>query len=163
MPTPDYATNAPQGYMGDWKRGAPMGRPSIAPDPRSPQALEDAFLDACVCLSDALRLKENRPADAYKAACWEAAAAAYRADKATLAALYTAAKARQTETPLIYLRAVRIDDGGYDPEGTYFGLGEPIYWAATQDGALDTTLRAKDREDAKAQVRKLYPLARFFR
>ena len=37
---PEYETNAPQGYMGDWKRGAPLGRPTIGPDSRSLAELE---------------------------------------------------------------------------------------------------------------------------
>ena len=31
MEATDYAANAPQGYMGAWKRGAPLGRPSLVP------------------------------------------------------------------------------------------------------------------------------------
>lgn len=29
MSKPSYATNAPQGWGGDWRRGAPMGRGGI--------------------------------------------------------------------------------------------------------------------------------------
>lgn len=52
-------------------------------------------------------------------------------------------------------------DGDYDPNGTYFGSGDPIYWCASDDGAIDYTMRAEDRDDAMAQVRETYPAAEF--
>lgn len=159
---PNYATNAPQGYMGDWTRGAPMGRPTIGPDPRTPAELESDFHAASVRLSNALRLKENRPADGFKARCWEAAAEDAREEKETIRALIKAHKARQAEAPKVTLRRVRLDSGGYDSQGAYYGIGEPLYWAATDDGELDRTFRADDREHAKAQIRVIYPAARFF-
>lgn len=163
--TPDYAANAPQGYMGDWRRGAPMGRPALRPDPRTASELEAAFAEACKRLSDALRLKEDRPADGYKARCWEAAAESARRDKEELRTLHKAALERSssTPTPKITLQRVRLDSGGYDPQGAYFGHGEPLYWAACPELDLDWTLRAADRDDAKEQVRVAYPLARFYR
>lgn len=63
----------------------------------------------------------------------------------------------------MYLRLVPIDSGGYDPNGTYFGVGEPIYWYASVDGSIDCTLRARNREKAKAEILESYPKARFFR
>ena len=48
-----------------------------------------------------------------------------------------------------------IDEHGYDGEGTYFGVGEPVWWAATGDGALDATFRARDEAAASAHVRTL--------
>lgn len=63
----------------------------------------------------------------------------------------------------LYLRRVRIDGGGYDPNGTYFGHGGPLYWCADADGTVDFMLRAHDREDAKVQVREEIPGARFWR
>ncbi len=59
------------------------------------------------------------------------------------------------------LRQVRLDSGGYDQNGTYFGHGNPLYWYASDDGEIDGVLRAHDRDDAKAQVLKLYPRAKF--
>jgi hypothetical protein len=61
------------------------------------------------------------------------------------------------------LRRSYLDSGGYDSNGTYFGYGQPLYWYASQDGTIDGMLRAASREDAKAQVLKSYPKARFFR
>jgi len=162
--SPDYATNAPQGYMGDWNRGAPLGRPTRAPDRRTASELEADFAHACKRLSDALRLKEDRPADGFKARCWEAAAQSAREDKEELRALHKAALERiSTPTPKITLQRIRLDSGGYDPQGAYFGLGQPIYWAACAELDLDMTMRARDRADAKEQVRALYPLATFYR
>lgn len=55
-----------------------------------------------------------------------------------------------------YLRKVRINNGGYDPNGAYYGVGEPVY-EFFNDGNLDTAVRAKDRATAKSQVRAFYP------
>lgn len=66
----------------------------------------------------------------------------------------------------LYLRRVRLDSGGYDPNGTYFGHGSPLYWVSGEDAEgneVDYMLRAYDREDAKAEVRTTYPGARFYR
>lgn len=63
----------------------------------------------------------------------------------------------------LHLRRVRLDSGGYDPNGTYFGHGERLYWYASDCGSVDAMLRAPSREAAKARVRALYPKARFFR
>ena len=68
------------------------------------------------------------------------------------------------------LRRVRLDAGGYDALGTYWGHGDPIYWYASADGSIDATLRTPgrgvtsyERADAKAAIREIYPLARFHR
>ncbi len=74
------------------------------------------------------------------------------------------------------LRKVPLDSGGYDPNGTYFGVGEPIYWYAStnHDGTddegnpvevaeVDCIIRAADRAAAKQAILKDYPRARFFR
>lgn len=162
--TPNYATNAPQGYMGDWKRGAPLGRPYIGPDVRTVAQLESDFVTACTRLDLALRLKERRPADGFKPPYWQAAADAAREEKETLRALFKAAKARETAPgPKITLRRVRFNSGGYDSCGAYWGLGAPLYWAADDSGDYDSTFRADDRDDAKAIVRETFPNATFHR
>ena len=61
----------------------------------------------------------------------------------------------------LYLRRVRLN-GDYDVNGTYFGAGEPLYWCADSDGAVDFMLRARDRNQAKAKVRAYYPDAKFY-
>ena len=83
----------------------------------------------------------------------------------------------------LYLRKIRLNDGGYDCNGTYFGHGAPLYWcssgaefgvfdakAPSHDGGgdwltfeIDFMIRAPSREAAKAYVRDLYPNARFYR
>lgn len=65
----------------------------------------------------------------------------------------------------LVLRRVHLNSGGYDRNGTYFGYDLPLYWYAFDDGerTLDCMLRASNRADAKAQILKKYPLARFYR
>jgi hypothetical protein len=61
----------------------------------------------------------------------------------------------------IYLRRVRLDSGGYDSNGTYFGHRDGlIYWYANEDGTIDGTLDAKNRKSAHWQVTVLYPNAK---
>jgi len=64
--------------------------------------------------------------------------------------------------PLV-LRHVPLDSGGYDPNGTYFGHGERLYWVASADGAIDYVIRAPNRQAARAAVLEEHPKARFFR
>jgi len=60
---------------------------------------------------------------------------------------------------------VRINGGGYDPGGAYWGLGPSLYWANAATGGNDVNMffRAHSREEAKAIVRKTYPSAKFLR
>ena len=60
------------------------------------------------------------------------------------------------------LRRIRLDNGGYDVNGTYFGHADPLYWYADEDGTIDAMTRATDRKDAKSQIRETYPNARFY-
>lgn len=62
-----------------------------------------------------------------------------------------------------YLSRIRIDAGGYDPGGAYWGVGEPLYNFTTDDGTESGYLRAADRDHAKDKVRQLDRSARFFR
>ena len=97
---PNYATYAPQGYHGDWKRGAPLGRYARQPF--------------------------------------------------------------KTPAGRLTLQRIRINNQGYDPQGAYWGTGDPLYWCASDDGTLDWTFRAASREAAKDKVRETYPDARFY-
>jgi hypothetical protein len=63
----------------------------------------------------------------------------------------------------IHLRRVRIDCGGYDSGGAYWGLGQPLFEAFTPNGDWSTYFRARDRDAAKAAVREDYPDVKFFR
>ena len=159
---PNYETNAPQGYMGDWSRGAPMGRPSILPETETPEALEGSAQLMEAYAARAERLKENRPSDCFKPIYWQAAAADFREQAAAYRARIPAARAMATYQPKVTLQRIRLDSGGYDPQGAYWGVGQPLYWAATDDGQLDSTFRAYDRDAAKEHVRKTIPGARFY-
>lgn len=63
----------------------------------------------------------------------------------------------------VHLTRIRLDRGGYDSNGTYFGVGEPLFWCASDDNSVDFVVRASDREAAKQAVRKRLPTATFYR
>lgn len=71
--------------------------------------------------------------------------------------------------PPFTLRRIRLDSGGYDSGGAYWGLGAPLYWWAIEITEGDSTdecsgfLRAHGRAAAKEQIRALHPHARFKR
>jgi hypothetical protein len=62
----------------------------------------------------------------------------------------------------IHLQRVRINSGGYDAGGAYWGLGAPLWFAQDQDGNSQF-FRASSREAAKAKLRESFPDLRFFR
>lgn len=69
-----------------------------------------------------------------------------------------------TFTGKLYLQRVRLNSGGYDRNGTYFGISDrPLYWCADDSGEVDFMIRALDREDAKGEALAYYPGARFYR
>ena len=55
---------------------------------------------------------------------------------------------------------IKISRDGYDPDGTYFGTGEPLFNLSDEDGDIDRTYRARDRKAAVAQARAWYPHAK---
>ena len=65
------------------------------------------------------------------------------------------------------IRKLRWVDGGYDEQGAYWGHtpGTHIYWCNFDIGDTneDIFVRAESRQDAKDQVRKQLPNARFYR
>jgi hypothetical protein len=63
----------------------------------------------------------------------------------------------------LHLQRVRLDQGGYDVCGTYWGIGDPIYVAGDDAGTAEITLRAPTREWAKELVKDTFPKARFYR
>jgi hypothetical protein len=65
--------------------------------------------------------------------------------------------------PRFYLRRVRLDSGGYDQGGAYYGLGPPLYRYESECGFIVDWLRAGGRDQAKEKIRARYPGARFFR
>lgn len=61
------------------------------------------------------------------------------------------------------LYRIRINAGGYDSGGAYWGQGAPLYRAASDCGTFETWFRARDRDAAKAFVRAQRPTATFYR
>lgn len=57
----------------------------------------------------------------------------------------------------LYLRRIRINSGGYDDGGAYWGLGAPLYAYGSGDGDWKY-LRARDRDDVKAKIRDAAPV-----
>jgi hypothetical protein len=66
------------------------------------------------------------------------------------------------EAGKIHLQRIRIDSGGYDAGGAYWGLGQPLWCAMDQDGNT-LFFRAPDRATAKARILADWPNATFFR
>lgn len=54
----------------------------------------------------------------------------------------------------LYLERVKLDSGGYDRHGRYYGRGLPLYRASDDRGDVDIELRANDRAHAKDLVRR---------
>lgn len=69
------------------------------------------------------------------------------------------------------LARVRLNIGGYDSGGAYWGHGKPLYRARAfvdkgeleMGGMVEWFLRAESRDAAKATVRGKYPNAKFYR
>ena len=60
------------------------------------------------------------------------------------------------------LRRERLNSGGYNSFGSYFGTGAPLYWYYSDDAEHSGYLRASSREQAKEHVRQLHPNATFY-
>jgi hypothetical protein len=52
----------------------------------------------------------------------------------------------------VHLRRVRLDSGGYDRGGAYWGTGAPLFCAWDDESGEEAYLRAKDRDAAKAKL-----------
>ena len=69
----------------------------------------------------------------------------------------------------LQLERVRLDRGGYDQHGRYFGVGEPLYQYTNDDGTTSDYfyryVRARDRAEAKRKIREepFMRDARFYR
>lgn len=59
---------------------------------------------------------------------------------------------------ILYIRKVPLS-GGYDRLGTYWGIGEPLYWVANTEGTIDYCIRERTRRDAVRTVRGIFPWA----
>jgi hypothetical protein len=58
---------------------------------------------------------------------------------------------------------VYLNGGGYDRTGEYFGVGAPLFHAFNDSDTINFHVRAYDRADAVAEVRRRYPGSIFFR
>lgn len=67
-----------------------------------------------------------------------------------------------TEGGRITLFRVRINSGGYDSGGAYWGLGAPLWYVGDPDGN-GWFFRASGRDAAKAAILKDWPDAKFYR
>ena len=63
-------------------------------------------------------------------------------------------------TGLVSLRRIRLNSGGYDQGGAYWGHGQPLYSALSQCGTLDQISRFPDRDAARAWVLGIAPGAK---
>lgn len=61
------------------------------------------------------------------------------------------------------LMKVRLDSGGYDVAGRYWGVGAALYFYQSEDYAISGHLRAVSRDAARSEVMTRHPGARFFR
>lgn len=143
----------PRGWNGGSMRyGASMGRPSKGVDPKTES--ERLYREAAEMRERAGRLRrhaEHADADECEAEAQRLQAKAY-------------ALANTIQTPIkVSLRKIRLDSGGYDSGGAYWGHGQPLYWAGSDCGTLDRFFRAATRDQAKAEIRKTYPNATFYR
>lgn len=62
-------------------------------------------------------------------------------------------------TTKLHLQRVRLDSGGYDPGGAYWGSGQPLFCAWDDETGEARYLRASSRDEAKRQ----FPKARWYR
>lgn len=63
-----------------------------------------------------------------------------------------------------YLKKVRLNQGGYDDCGNYWGWDQPLwYYESFESPIASDHIRACDRENAKEKIKKLDPDAKFFR
>jgi len=59
----------------------------------------------------------------------------------------------------LYYSKIRLNRGGYDNLGTYFGVGEPLYWVHNDECTVDFVIRAPSRKRARALILERYPNA----
>lgn len=56
----------------------------------------------------------------------------------------------------VHLARVRINQGGYDSGGAYWGIGQPLFVAWDDEGG-EEYLRADSRDAAKAKILAKHP------
>lgn len=68
--------------------------------------------------------------------------------------------AAKVYTGKVSITKERLNNGGYDRDGVYFGVGEPLYYVMDEDGIYGDYIRASCREEAIELAREIYPLAK---
>jgi len=58
---------------------------------------------------------------------------------------------------IAYLTYIPLDDGGYDPQGRYYGIGEALWSFISEDGEIDERFRAKSERAAFKQMAAEHP------
>jgi hypothetical protein len=54
---------------------------------------------------------------------------------------------------VITVHRVKLDDGGYDEGGAYWGIGAPLWYVESDDGTLSEFKRAACRAELLAELR----------
>ena len=62
-----------------------------------------------------------------------------------------------------HLYRVRLNKGGYDSSGCYWGVGLPLFEAYTDNCGRFMHIRAHDRAQAKDMIATAIPDAKFYR
>ena len=89
------------------------------------------------------------------------AAAGWMGDPRRGAALGRVSRPPSPDSALaMRLQYVRLDSGGYDAGGAYWGHHKRLYTAFTDDGAHVLFFRADDRAAARAHVLERFPNAK---
>lgn len=63
-------------------------------------------------------------------------------------------------TGRVSVRRERINSQGYLSDGTYFGVGAPLYFIQDEEGIWDDYVRASCRAEAVEIARDRYPVAK---
>lgn len=154
----------PRGWNGGpMKYGASLGRPSMGltehftADVARKEAAHQRDLAAILldCLNKPRKPYDDRSDGDIRRAMQDRLAEAYK--------LECMAESNVLDVFKTSLRKIRIDNGGYDSGGAYWGIGQPLYWAGSDCGTIDLWFRAPTRDDAKDHVRSKFPNARFYR
>lgn len=62
-----------------------------------------------------------------------------------------------------YLRRIRLNNGGYDALGCYWGVGAPLYhYEDFETAMISGEVRAHNRWVAMSKIAHMYPDATFF-
>lgn len=164
------------GYMGDPTRGAGLGRAGTDSRATAFAAREEitglestlaSFADPEFVPgwydrdkeSGAVTFTPNFPTPESRAQWVAGLAERLRTARRELAAAESSAADRQR----FHLVRERLDSGGYDSGGTYWGHGAPLYRYESADSLNEGYLRATDRGEARREVLAIYPSATFYR